>query len=545
MKNSYFQVIVWLLSLNTLLFLSGCGGGSGDKNNTPAILTSISITPTSPGIVQGATQQFTATGTYSDNSTNDVTLEAGWASSNTSSATVSDAGLATGTGVGISTIEASLGGKTNSTQIIVTAAAVAPVITSQPASQSVLEGQTAAFNVTASGTAPLTYQWKKNGVNIGTNASSYTTPVATLVDNGAKFSVVVSNTNGSVTSNEANLTVTAVPIVPTISIQPTDKSVTEGQTATFSVVASGTFPLAYQWKKDGVNIGTNASSYTTSVTTLADNGARFSVVVSNSSGNVTSAEVTLTVTALPAGVVRIAYLHHSTGGNIWAGGIPAFFTSYNTAHSTQYQITSITYPDTGGGYPWANYPYDYWNLWVNHTGTSQDRGELNLDQIAANYDVIMFKHCFPVSGIGPDSGTASVSSSYKSIANYKLQYAALKARMKNDFPTKKFILWTGAALTKGSISGTDAEKLVIAQRAQDFFNWVKTTWDEPGDNIFIWDFYALETAGAVPYMNDAYANALNDSHPNGAFSSTVAPYISQRIVDVIEGRGDTGSITGQ
>lgn len=237
------------------------------------------------------------------------------------------------------------------------------------------------------------------------------------------------------------------------------------------------------------------------------------------------------------GIVRIAYLHHSTGGNIWGGGVPDFFTSYNTAHGTQYQITSVTYPDTGGGYPWANYPYDYWNLWVNHQGTSQDQGELNLDQIAANYDVIVFKHCYPVSSIGANSGTASVSSQTQTIANYQLQYEALKTRMK-EFPTKKFIVWTGAALNDGSTNLADA------QRAQTFFTWVKTTWDDPGDNIFVWDFYALETAGSAPYMNDAYVNASSPAHPNTAFSATVAPYVSQRIVDVIEGRGDSGSITG-
>ncbi|MBU0621227.1 MAG: hypothetical protein KJ795_05220 [Gammaproteobacteria bacterium] len=238
------------------------------------------------------------------------------------------------------------------------------------------------------------------------------------------------------------------------------------------------------------------------------------------------------------GTVRIAYLHHSTGGNIWGGGVPAFFTDYNNVHGTQYEITAITYPDTGGGYPWANYPYDYWNLWVNHTGASQDRGELNLDQIAASYDVIVFKHCYPVSAINADDGNPDIASSYQTSANYQLQYAALKARMKNDFPTRKFILWTGAALNAGSTN------LANAQRAETFFNWVRNTWDEDGDNIFIWDFYALETAGAAPYMNDAYASAVNDPHPNATFSATVAPYIAQRIVDVIEGRGDTGSITG-
>ena len=91
--------------------------------------------------------------------------------------------------------------------------------------------------------------------------------------------------------------------------------------------------------------------------------------------------------------------------------------------TTVHANATTTYTDTtlGGSnsYPWANYPYDYWNLWVNHTGSSQDRGEPNLDQLTASYDVIVFKHCFPVSGIGPDSdcSPASVASQTKTIAN--------------------------------------------------------------------------------------------------------------------------------
>ncbi|MBU1425479.1 MAG: Ig-like domain-containing protein, partial [Gammaproteobacteria bacterium] len=208
MKKSNIQAILWVL-FSSALFLSGCGGGTGAETIGSVTLTSITVTPTTPSIVQGSTQQFTATGTYSDNSTDDVTSNATWTSTNTSRATVTSAGLATGTGVGTSTIGASLGGKTNSTQLTVTAVAVAPTITSQPANKSVTVGQTATFNVIATGTAPLSYQWRKGGTNVGTNSASYTTPATALGDNGASYSVVVSNATGSVTSNAATLTVTA------------------------------------------------------------------------------------------------------------------------------------------------------------------------------------------------------------------------------------------------------------------------------------------------------------------------------------------------
>ena len=161
----------------------------------------------------------------------------------------------------------------------------------------VTAGQTATFSVSASGTAPLSYQWRKNTTNIsGATAASYTTPATTAPDNGAKFDVVVSNGAGSATSNQAILTVNAAPVAPTITTQPANQTVTAGQTATFSVVASGTAPLTYQWQKNGSAIsGATATSYTTPVTTTADSGELFRVVVSNSVGSVTSNSATLTV----------------------------------------------------------------------------------------------------------------------------------------------------------------------------------------------------------------------------------------------------------
>ncbi len=88
--------------------------------------------------------------------------------------------------------------------------AVAPAIMAQPTDQRVLVGQTASFSVTASGSAPLSYQWQKGTTPIaGATAQSYTTPAATLADDGSTFQVVVSNSAGSVTSNSAKLTVAA------------------------------------------------------------------------------------------------------------------------------------------------------------------------------------------------------------------------------------------------------------------------------------------------------------------------------------------------
>lgn len=92
--------------------------------------------------------------------------------------------------------------------------ATAPAITSEPAGRTVTAGQTASFSVTASGTAPLAYQWQENGTAIsGATSSSYTTPATTISENASQFTVVVGNSAGSATSTAAVLTVNAAPSI--------------------------------------------------------------------------------------------------------------------------------------------------------------------------------------------------------------------------------------------------------------------------------------------------------------------------------------------
>jgi hypothetical protein len=99
--------------------------------------------------------------------------------------------------------------------------AVAPRLPARQSPSPVTARQTATFSVTASGTAPLSYQWQKNGAAIsGGTSASYTTPAEIASDNGAQFTVVVSNAAGSVTSIGATLTVTAAPVAPSITTHP-------------------------------------------------------------------------------------------------------------------------------------------------------------------------------------------------------------------------------------------------------------------------------------------------------------------------------------
>ncbi|HEY2678483.1 MAG TPA: PQQ-binding-like beta-propeller repeat protein [Steroidobacteraceae bacterium] len=138
-------------------------------------------------------------------------------------------------------------------------AAVAPTITVQPANQQVIVGQTASFSVTATGTAPLSYQWQKGGTAIaGATAATYTTPAAAASDNNTVFAVVVSNQAGQLTSNNATLSVASGPGGPAGTDVTTYKNDLNrsGQnlsetTLTTTNVASATFGLLRNLMVDG------------------------------------------------------------------------------------------------------------------------------------------------------------------------------------------------------------------------------------------------------------------------------------------------------
>ncbi|MBK8871150.1 MAG: S8 family serine peptidase [Elusimicrobia bacterium] len=164
-----------------------------------------------------------------------------------------------------------------------------------PQDQTVNLGEPAKFKYTVEGSAPMTYQWSKNGKNIpGATKPSYTTPPTTTKDNGAIFTVIARNGGGATASSSAKLTVL---LPPTITTQPTAQSAEVNTSATFRVVATGSDPLTYQWQKNGTDIpGAKKATYTTPPTLVKENDALFRVVVRNSAGSVTSATARLSVT---------------------------------------------------------------------------------------------------------------------------------------------------------------------------------------------------------------------------------------------------------
>ncbi|MER3471809.1 MAG: hypothetical protein C4330_10920, partial [Chitinophagaceae bacterium] len=178
----------------------------------------------------------------------------------------------------------------------IASACTAPTITTQPTAVTVCAGASASFTVVASGTATLTYQWRKGGTNItGATSATYTIAATTAADAG-NYDVVITNGCGNVTSTAVALTVNAVTAITT---QPTNQSACTGSSASFTVVATGT-NLTYQWRKGGVNIGgATSATYTIPSVTAGDAGT-YDVIVTGACGNVTSTAVALTVNAATA-----------------------------------------------------------------------------------------------------------------------------------------------------------------------------------------------------------------------------------------------------
>ena len=185
---------------------------------------------------------------------------------------------------------------TNVKVVTATSAPAGPSITTQPASQSVNVGANASFNVVASGSG-LTYQWYKDAVAIGSATSDTLALTNVQTSDAGSYTVKVTNSGGEVTSSAAVLTVNTPAVAPAITTHPAGQTVTAGAGASFSVVATGTAPLTYQWKKDGVDIGgATGATYTIASTVTGDSGS-YTVVVTNSVNSATSDAAVLTVNA--------------------------------------------------------------------------------------------------------------------------------------------------------------------------------------------------------------------------------------------------------
>lgn len=183
---------------------------------------------------------------------------------------------------------------------VVATGCIAPAITTHPTGDTICVGDPTAFTVTATGTAPLNYQWRKNTVNIGGATNPTLNIAAAVAGDAGSYDCVVANACGSATSNAATLVVQSA---PTINTHPSSQTVSPGANASFSVGATGDGTLLYQWRRNGVALSdggqifgsTTANLLITNVT--GANAGNYTVDVQNGCGAVTSNTAVLTVCA--------------------------------------------------------------------------------------------------------------------------------------------------------------------------------------------------------------------------------------------------------
>ena len=227
------------------------------------------------------------------------------------------------------------------------------LITTHPTNQTVTPGTNTSFAVVAQGATQLAYQWRFNVTNnVGAN-----TNVLALANiqsaNVGNYDVVVSDYSGAVTSSVATLTLDVGPVAPSIITDPQSLSVMVGQNAPFTVAASGSGSLSYQWRFNGVDLpGATQASYTRFNAQVADAGD-YSVVVTNNVGSVTSAVATLTVNA-PVILFEDNFDQYSVSNVVTAAGTNnGYKIVYRAAGGVMdfqavfgFDYSSITYPTT-------------------------------------------------------------------------------------------------------------------------------------------------------------------------------------------------------
>jgi uncharacterized repeat protein (TIGR01451 family) len=173
---------------------------------------------------------------------------------------------------------------------------VPPAITTQPQSQTVIQGSSVAFSATVTGTAPLAFQWQFNGNTLAGATNSTLSLAAVQPSNAGLYSVIVANRVGAATSSNALLTVN---VPPTITRQPASVTASQGASVTFGVTAAGTLPLIYQWSFNGSSLPNATNSTLTLPGVLPSNAGSYSVVVGNVAGSATSLNAVLTVNVPP------------------------------------------------------------------------------------------------------------------------------------------------------------------------------------------------------------------------------------------------------
>jgi len=324
----------------TITATSGSVSGGTTLTVAPAALISIALSPVGSSIPQGTTQPFTATGTFSDNSTQDLTASVTWASSTQAVATITTAGVATGVGAGTTNISATLGNISGTTNLTVTATALVSIAVN-PASASIPLGSTQAF--TAMGTfsdgssqdVTGTAYWTSSNGGIATvSDAAGTQGLASGVSAGA---ATITATSGTI-AGSGNLTVTAA-VLQSITINPQNASIALGTAQPFT--ATGTYTdgttqdltttVTWGSSQSSVAVISNVAG-SQGVATSAGTG---STVITATLGT-QSSQTTLTVSS--ATLVSIAV--NPASATVAVGGTQQFTATGTFSDGSQQDVTA-------------------------------------------------------------------------------------------------------------------------------------------------------------------------------------------------------------
>ncbi len=339
----------------------------------------------------------------------------------------------------------------------------APWITTEPQSQAIIAGRNVSFLVVANGTTPLTYQWTFNGAPMeGATASTLTiTNVPPAVS--GDYTVIVTNSLGSVTSAVATLTVYTPPVITT---QPFSQTLRQGLDAVFTVAAMGTSPLSYQWRFNGTPLPGATNSVLAWSNVQTNDAGAYSVSITNVAGSATSTVATLTVidstfhflqpwTATYNGTANngdfVQALAVDTLGNIYVTGYA------KEAASGNYDYVTLKY-DSSGTLLWR----------AVYDGTDQDdQGRALAVDACGNVYVTG-------SSKGNGSGWDYVTVKYDNNGNQLWAARYNGTANKDDYASALVVSTNGDVFVTGASKGAD-----------EHFNYVTIKYDSAGNQIWL------------------------------------------------------------
>lgn len=312
--------------------LAACGGGGGGGGAAPMVtLTSIAITPASPSIVLGTTQQLTATGTYSDNTKKDISAQVTWASATMAVATVSTAGLATSVAVGTSAITASLSGVMGSDTLTVTAATVVSIAIT-PDKPTIAPGKTQQFTATGTYTDKTTAN-----LTTGVTWSSSNKTIATI-GAGTGFATAGMTTGTTMIGGTypSGPTITSVPLAVNATVYAYASNFGDGTVSQYTIGVGGVLtPLS--------PATVNAMSTTSKpfAVSLEPTG-QFVYVANYGANNASQYSIGAGGKLTPIGGGTVTTGTHPNGVTIDPSNTHAYVANYGDNTVSQYDIDPVT-----------------------------------------------------------------------------------------------------------------------------------------------------------------------------------------------------------